>query len=76
MGIEPLHPFERLVTAAAWCLAVVLCIGVVSAPPRSAMESAGRFVFLWPALARGLVAAGVWHWCDRARRAVRIGATV
>lgn len=48
----------------------------VAAPPRSALESAGRFVFLWPALAIGVLAAGVWHWRDRGRRAVGIDTTV
>jgi hypothetical protein len=37
------------------------------APPRSAMESAGRLVFLWPALIVALAAGGAWWWRDAHR---------
>lgn len=49
MGVGP-PPFEGPVTVIAWCLAFVLCIGVMTAP--------------------------LWHWRDRARRAVGIDTTV
>lgn len=49
-------------------LAVLVQLGFqVMAPPRSAMESAGRLVFLWPALVVALVAGAAWWWRDAHR---------
>ncbi len=63
-GLTP----ARVVRWAAIALAVLVQIGFhVMAPPRSAMESAGRLVFLWPAVAVALIAAGVWQWRDASR---------
>ena len=63
-GVAP----ARIVRWAAIAVAVLVQVGFhIMAPPRSAMESAGRFVFLWPALLVALIAAGVWHWRDSSR---------
>ena len=97
MGAGDPAPFESIVVVTAWCLAVALCIGAmtapywplawarvarrggaavailvqiafeIAAPSRSAIESAGRLVFLWPAAAIAIVAAGAWEWRDRQR---------
>ena len=49
-------------------LAVFVQVGFhLFAPPRSAMESAGRLVFLWPALVVALVAGAAWWWRDAHR---------
>ena len=60
---------RRALGAAAVALQVVFH---VIAPPRSALESAGRLVFLWPAAVVALLAAGAWAWRD-SRRAARPG---
>ncbi len=95
MGSGAAPPFEGTVLVIAWCLAIALCLGAltarswapgharlarrgmvaiavivqlafhVMAPPASAIESAGRLVFLWPAAALALLAAAAWEWRDR-----------
>ena len=63
-GLGPARLTRWIVVA----LAVLVQVGFhVMAPPRSAMESAGRFVFLWPALAVALIAAATWWWRDAHR---------
>jgi hypothetical protein len=39
----------------------------VMAPPRSALASAGRLVFLWPALVIAVLAGAAWWWRDDRR---------
>ena len=100
MGVPEPPPGESIVLVVSWVLAILVCVGLFSAPawglaparlvrwslvvlavlvqagfhvmapPRSAMESAGRFVFLWPALLVVLLAAGGWWWRDEHRAEV------
>ena len=63
----------RLARRALAAAAVALQLAFhLLAPPRSALESAGRFVFLWPAAVVALAAAAAWGWRD-SRRGARPG---
>ena len=71
-GLAPARIARWVLVAAAVLVQVVFHM---MAPPRSAMESAGRLVFLWPALVVGILAAAGWWWRDGHRAAAVVGDT-